>query len=174
MTTSSDLATSKYRTDAEIVHLLEEFRWKRKWPTEWVDPRKPATSKSRKPIPPSVPPICPYCASNKFTPAIRTGRHLNKHFSKHRYHCNSCNKSYCVTVGTAFHKTHISLRKWFRIIELSTQSPPLSIMRIARAVRVAKNTAHRALIAIRSDDALMAKTVEWIKQLTKPGAYLIR
>ena len=42
-------------------------------------------------------PTCPYCKSKNCTPMPK----------EHRYHCNSCNTSYSVTVGTIFHKTKI-------------------------------------------------------------------
>ena len=162
------LVTSKYRTDTEIVHLLEGFRWNRQWPLERLAARSIKPPKPRRPTPPPTPPTCPYCASVKFTPTNRPGRHLIKHFSRHRYHCNNCNRSYCVTAKTAFHGTRISLRKWFYIIELSTYKPTPSIIEIARIARVAKNTAQRAMIAIRSEDKLMVQTVEFVKQSIKP------
>ena len=53
-------------------------------------------------------PFCPYCNSERFT---------NLKDEK-RYHCNNCNNSYSVTVGTIFHKTKIDLQKWFYVIHL--------------------------------------------------------
>lgn len=164
MLSHGHLVTSKYRTDTEIVHLLEGFRWNRYWRSEQSSPRTNNPPKPRKPTPPVAPPVCPHCGSVRFTPTRRPGRHLNKHFSRHTYHCNYCNSSYCVTAQTAFHGTRISLRKWFYIIELSTYTPVPSIVEIARIARVAKNTAHRALTAIRSNDKLMLQTVEFVKQ----------
>lgn len=168
MLSHGHLVTSKYRTDTEIVHLLEGLRWSRHWPFERSAPRRINPPRPRKPDLPAKPPICPYCTSVKFTPTNRSGRHLIKHFSRHRYHCNTCNRSYCVTAKTAFHGTRISLRKWFFIIELSTYQPVPSIMEISRIARVAKNTAQRAMTVIRSNDALMVQTVEFVKQLTRP------
>ena len=53
-------------------------------------------------------PICPYCNSKKQTPLK----------NENRYHCNTCNTSFSVTVGTIFHKTKIDLQKWFLALSL--------------------------------------------------------
>ncbi len=42
-------------------------------------------------------PKCPYCESINQTPLKDT----------YRYHCNNCNTSFSVTVGTIFHQTHL-------------------------------------------------------------------
>ena len=48
-------------------------------------------------------PHCPYCKSPNQTPLPK----------EQRYHCNNCNTSFSITVGTIFHKTHLPLQKWF-------------------------------------------------------------
>ena len=40
-------------------------------------------------------PICPYCGSDRSTPLPNEQRH----------HCNACNTTFSVTVGTIFHHT---------------------------------------------------------------------
>jgi transposase-like protein len=42
-------------------------------------------------------PIYPYCRSDRTTVAAEEQRH----------HCNNCNTSFSVTVGTIFHHTHL-------------------------------------------------------------------
>jgi len=37
---------------------------------------------------------------------------------KRRYHCNNCNTSFSVTVGTIFHRTHLPIQKWFLAIAI--------------------------------------------------------
>ena len=44
-------------------------------------------------------PICPYCKSPSVISLPKENRH----------HCNSCNTSFSVTVGTIFHHTHLPL-----------------------------------------------------------------
>ncbi|MDD5634884.1 MAG: IS1595 family transposase [Candidatus Omnitrophica bacterium] len=77
-------------------------------------------------------PVCPYCLSEKYT----------KMPSEMRYHCNSCNTSYSVTVGTIFHHTHLDMQKWFLAIYIifSTKKP-VSARKLAELLDINKNTA---------------------------------
>jgi len=85
-------------------------------------------------------PICPYCKSFKQTP-------LKK---EHRYHCNNCNTSYSVTVGTIFHKTHLSIQKWFLAISLILSAKKgISARQLARHLKINRNTALRISMKIR-------------------------
>jgi len=54
--------------------------------------------------------ICPYCNSDK------TCKHNEK--NKTRWQCWDCHKSFSVTVGTIFHRTHVHLNKWFLLVAL--------------------------------------------------------
>ena len=45
-------------------------------------------------------PTCPYCASE----AISRHRELTR---EDRWQCQACKRSFAVTVGTIFHRTHI-------------------------------------------------------------------
>lgn len=77
-------------------------------------------------------PTCPYCNSRNSTPLPK----------EHRHHCNSCNTSYSVTVGTIFHKTKIDLQKWFVAISLILNAKKgISSRQLARDLAVNKNTA---------------------------------
>jgi transposase-like protein len=59
-----------------------------------------------------------------------------------RYHCNNCNTSYSVTVGTIFHKTHLDLQKWFLAISLILNAKKgMSARQLARDLEVNRNTA---------------------------------
>lgn len=51
-------------------------------------------------------PICPYCRNYKVSLVANEGR----------YHCNSCNVRFTVTVGTPFHRSKVELRKWLTAI----------------------------------------------------------
>lgn len=57
-------------------------------------------------------PRCPYCNSSRATDIPQESR----------YHCNECNTTYSVTVGTVFHSTHLQLGVWFHAIYLILSS----------------------------------------------------
>lgn len=85
-------------------------------------------------------PKCPYCSSENQTPTKKG----------HRYHCNNCNTSYSVTVGTIFHHTHMDLQKWFLAISLVLNAKKgYSARQLARDISVTKDTAWRILMQIR-------------------------
>lgn len=85
-------------------------------------------------------PTCPYCKSKKCSPIKRS----------RRYHCNACNTSYSVTVGTIFHKTHVDLQKWFLAISIITNVPKgISVRQLARDIEVDKSTAWYMAMRIR-------------------------
>lgn len=100
-------------------------------------------------------PICPYCKSTNQTPEK----------DSHRYHCNSCNTGYSVTVGTIFHHTHLDLQKWFLAISLVLDAKKgYSARQLSRNISVTKDTAWRILMQIRKafvdDHALLEGIVE--------------
>jgi transposase-like protein len=85
-------------------------------------------------------PFCPYCNSKKQTPVKK----------ENRYHCNNCNTSYSVTVGTIFHKTKIDLQKWFVAISLVLNAKKgYSARQLGRDIEVTKDTAWRVFMQIR-------------------------
>lgn len=99
-------------------------------------------------------PRCPYCESTNAT----------AYKSERRYHCNSCYTSYSVTVGTLFHKTHVSLEKWFLAISLVLNLPEgISVRQLAKEIGVNKNTASYMIERIRKatseEQKLMQKLI---------------
>jgi len=77
-------------------------------------------------------PNCPYCKSGNSTPLPK----------EHRHHCNNCNTSYSVTVGTIFHKTHLDFQKWFLAVSLILNAKKgISSRQLSRDLEVNKNTA---------------------------------
>lgn len=77
-------------------------------------------------------PKCPYCKSTKSTPIK----------SERRHHCNNCNTTFSVTVGTIFHRTHVDLQKWFLAIALVLNAKKgMSARQLARDIEVHRNTA---------------------------------
>ena len=77
---------------------------------------------------------CPYCNSTNIT-AMPT---------EFRHHCNTCNTSFSVTVGTLFHGTRLELARWFQavVLVLSTNGK-ISSRQLAKEINVNKNTACR-------------------------------
>jgi len=85
-------------------------------------------------------PRCPYCGSDNSTPLPKEQRH----------HCNNCNTSYSVTVGTIFHQTHLPLQKWFLALSLILNAKKgISARQLARHIDVHRNTAWRISMKIR-------------------------
>jgi transposase-like protein len=89
-------------------------------------------------------PCCPYCGSEN--PSSTSG--------ERRYHCNTCNTSFSVTVRTVFHRTHIPLQKWFLAMsKLLGTDQKISSRQLAEDLGVNKDTAWR--MAIRIDSAIL-------------------
>lgn len=77
-------------------------------------------------------PVCPYCKSTRHSK-------LN---NQSRYHCNTCNTSYSVTVGTLFENSKIDLQKWFYAIYILLNSRnKVSSRQLADKLNVTKDTA---------------------------------
>jgi transposase-like protein len=85
-------------------------------------------------------PKCPYCQSGNVTPVPKEERH----------HCNNCNTSFSVTVGTIFHHTHLPLQKWFLAVCLTLNAKKgVAARQMARHLHVNKDTAWRMDMKIR-------------------------
>jgi len=91
-------------------------------------------------------PTCSYCKSSNSTPLSKENRH----------HCNNCNTSYKVTVGTIFHHTHLPLQKWFLAITIILNAKKgISARQLSRDLQVNKDTAWRISMKIR--DAMIQR-----------------
>ena len=85
-------------------------------------------------------PRCPYCKSTNSTPLRQEQRH----------HCNTCNTSFSVTIGTIFHHTHLPLQKWFLAICLILNAKKgISSRQLSRDLKINKDTAWRIGMRIR-------------------------
>lgn len=85
-------------------------------------------------------PACPYCKSIKTTPLPQEKRH----------HCNNCNTSFSVTVGTIFHHTRIPLQKWFLAVTIILNAKKgISARQLSRDLKVNKDTAWRIGMKVR-------------------------
>jgi transposase-like protein len=79
-------------------------------------------------------PVCPYCSNtNKQYMISKLGD---------RYHCNSCNSSFSVTVKTIFSRTRCDLRKWFfAIYLLYSPNNKIPVRELADKIETTKDTA---------------------------------
>lgn len=85
-------------------------------------------------------PVCPYCNSFNYSNMKE----------EYRYHCNTCNTSYSVTVGTIFHNTKLPIQKWFLAISLVLDLEKITARQLAKEAQVTKDTAWRMLTEIRN------------------------
>jgi len=83
---------------------------------------------------------CPYCNSTNASPVPK----------ELRYHCNNCNTSFSVTVGTIFHKTKLDLQQWFIAVSLVLNARKgISARQLARDINVTKDTGWYMLMRLR-------------------------
>ena len=106
-------------------------------------------------------PTCPYCSSGNSTSLPKESRH----------HCNNCNTTFSVTVGTIFHHTKVDLQKWFMAILLLLEvKKGLSVRQMAEGLKVNKNTAWHMRTRIgnagRSDLWLLRRILEQEKSVS--------
>ncbi|MGB2528556.1 IS1595 family transposase [Flagellimonas sp. SN16] len=86
-------------------------------------------------------PTCPYCQSENV-------KYLNG--KTRRYKCYGCKKQFGVKVGTIFHDSKLSLRKWFIAIYLVTaHKKGVSSHQLARDLKITQKTAWFVLQRIR-------------------------
>ena len=103
-------------------------------------------------------PTCPYCKSEK----VARHRELTR---DDRWQCQSCLKSFSVTVGTIFHQTHIDIQRWFLLISLMMSAKKgLSSLQAARDLEMRQPTVwsmmHRIRTALVDDGGLLSGIVE--------------
>lgn len=86
-------------------------------------------------------PTCPYCESEK----VNTLKGKTE-----RYKCYGCRKQFGVKVGTIFHNSKISLRKWFVAVYLVTaHKKGISSCQLARDLKISQKSAWFILQRIR-------------------------
>ncbi len=86
-------------------------------------------------------PECPYCKSKNNSTSVP---------KENRYHCNMCNMSYSVTIGTVFQNTKLDFQKWFLAMSLVLNAKKgISARQLARDIEVTKDTAWFMLMRLR-------------------------
>jgi transposase-like protein len=106
-------------------------------------------------------PVCPYCKSTYHSALSKESR----------YHCNTCNTSFSVSVGTLFHNTKCDLQKWFfAISKVHEGASKLSARQLANDILVTKDTANSMIQKIRNtkaeDKSLLEGIVNAYKNIT--------
>ena len=103
-------------------------------------------------------PRCPYCKTSFYT-ALK---------NEDRYHCNKCNNTFSVMVGTVFHKTKCDLRKWFFAIYIYQYSEiPITARALADLISVTKDTAWLMLSKIKKANVDSSELFDKIREVIK-------
>jgi transposase-like protein len=85
-------------------------------------------------------PVCTFCESEK----------VSKLKNESRYHCNKCNRSFSVLVGTIFEETRMPLQNWFYSIGLMLNAKKgISAKQLQRDLGLSYKTAWYTLMRIR-------------------------
>lgn len=101
-------------------------------------------------------PTCPYCAENaKAYKLSRNGM----------YKCSFCKERFTVTVGTIFHGSHISLRKWFIALwVIQAHKKGISSTQLSEDLSITVKSAwfmlHRIRVAMEEKDQILNGFIE--------------
>ncbi len=91
-------------------------------------------------------PKCPHCG----TESNGHYRLTNQGEFQGKYKCKHCRKTFTVTVGTMFERSHVPLYNWFyAIIQFLTHKKGISSLQLARDIGVTQKTAWAMLHKIR-------------------------
>lgn len=106
-------------------------------------------------------PICPYCAS----PKASRNNDASRTLTAAAWKCQTCKRSYSVTVGTIFHGSHIDLRRWYLLIALMLNAKKrLPSTQAARELEMRQPTVwsmmQRIRAAMADNDALLSGLIE--------------
>lgn len=112
-------------------------------------------------------PRCPYCGDARAS----HNRDNSRAATAERWKCQNpkCLRSYSVTVGTIFHKTHIDLQRWFLLIALMLNAKKgLSAVQAARDLELRRPTVwsmmERVRVAMTDDDRLLSGIVDIVEK----------
>ncbi len=105
---------------------------------------------------------CPYCHGHK------TCKHTERNKQVRRWQCWACEKSFSVTVGTVFHRTHVPLKNWFLILTLMLNAKKSSSShQIARDLGMHQATVWSIMHRIRAAMALDPEQKELFKGIVE-------
>ncbi|MDR2871562.1 MAG: IS1595 family transposase [Xanthomonadaceae bacterium] len=81
--------------------------------------------------------VCPKCGARKGTSPVNSSNHRYGF-----YYCNSCKKTFTVTIGTIFENSRIKLNTWLYVFHLMVISKKgISAKQIERMIKVSYKTA---------------------------------
>jgi transposase-like protein len=113
---------------------------------------------------------CLYCGSKRVCDHNLTE---SKTRNANRLQCQSCHKSFSVTVGTIFHHTHLPLQKWFLAISLILNAKKgISTRQLARDLELPVKTAWSLAMRIRL--AMQTEQKELLKGIFEMDETYIR
>lgn len=133
----------KFQTNADCIAYIEKIKW-------------------------GNCPKCPYCGSIhcsnvKDEPKYKTTR----------YHCNKCNATFSVLVGTILQDSKIELQKWFlAIILVASAQNPISSRQLAKTIVVNHKTAW--VMQKKIKHALQQNGSDLVKGIIEIGETILR
>jgi transposase-like protein len=90
-------------------------------------------------------PVCPHCREMEHIKALQGKSHRPG-----LYKCYTCRRHFSVTVGTAFERSKVPLRKWLLAAHLmATSDKPVSAHQIHKAIGVTYKTAWHMMKRLR-------------------------
>lgn len=105
-------------------------------------------------------PVCPYCGSDVSTPVKKECRN----------HCNNCDRSYSVLIGTIFEESRLPLPKFFMLIGLMLNAKKgISSSELSRELGITLKTAWYASMRVR---CAMVETLKLKGTIEADEAYL--
>src|SRR3954469_7508396 len=91
-------------------------------------------------------PICPYCGADR----VSHNRDASRGMTASRWKCQRCRRSFSVTAGTIFHKTHVDLQRWFLLISLMLSTEKgVSAKQFARDLKMRRSTVSSMMHRVR-------------------------
>jgi transposase-like protein len=91
-------------------------------------------------------PQCPYCHSTS-----KVWPHPDGKRRAPRLQCGACSATFCVTVGTMFHRSHIPLRTWLLAIAYMASDPRICASELGALIGINRRaTVSQMLSTIRS------------------------
>lgn len=103
---------------------------------------------------------CPYCGSSEYSVLKGTKR----------YHCNTCNTSYSVTVNTIFHRTKVDIQKWVYLLDILSSGEAIpSLRKLSEKMNVTKDTVSKMIKTIKLNYIEHKESIQIILNLVNNG-----
>ncbi len=110
-------------------------------------------------------PLCPYCGAER----VSRNRDASRVMTAARWKCQRCKRSFSVTVGTIFHRSHVDLQRWFLLISLMLSTTKLlSASQVARDLELRRATVGSMMHRVRN--AMADNGTELLRGISSPAA----